>query len=140
MSLDPLEKDVDEPPLEQVHEHFPYEMDSFFRVCESRLVQAAQTVREGNFAMKLSEHVRSTHNQEGAVVLDILHGEMFRLNLVASRMLQLLEQGGTESEITERVSQEFGVDRQIVASHCSEFLAHLEKCHLLSPARIPSTR
>ena len=37
---------------------------------------------------RLSEQVRSTHNQDGAVVLDILHGQMFRLNLVGSRMLE----------------------------------------------------
>ena len=34
--------------------------------------------------MKLSAQLRSTHNQDGAIVLDILHGEMFRLNFVGS--------------------------------------------------------
>jgi hypothetical protein len=82
--------------------------------------------------MKLSEHLRSTHSQDGAVVLDILHGQMFRLNLVGSRMLELLKQGHTETEIAERVSREFGVGREIVASDLQEFLAHLEKHHLLS--------
>lgn len=84
--------------------------------------------------MKLPEHVRSTHGQDGAVVLDILHGQMFRLNLVGSRMLELLKQGHTEKEITEQLSQEFGVAREIVASDCKEFLAHLENHHLLCPA------
>jgi Coenzyme PQQ synthesis protein D (PqqD) len=90
--------------------------------------------------MKLSEHVRSTHNQDGAVVLDILHGQMFRLNLVASRMLDLLKQGRTETETAEQISQEFGVDREIVVSDLQEFLAHLEKHHLLNlnPPAIPS--
>lgn len=90
--------------------------------------------------MKLSEHVRSTHNQDGAVVLDILHGQMFRLNLVASRMLDLLKQGRTETETAEQISQEFGVDREIVVSDLQEFLAHLEKHHLLNlnPPTIPS--
>lgn len=82
--------------------------------------------------MKLPEHVRSTHNQDGAVVLDILHGQMFRLNLVGSRMLELLKQGHTETEIAARVSREFGVGPEIVLSDLQEFLTHLEKHHLLS--------
>ena len=81
--------------------------------------------------MKLSEHVRSTHNQDGAVVLDILHGQMFWLNLVASRMLELLKQGHTEAEITEQLSQEFGVTREIVTADLEEFLRHLERNRLL---------
>jgi hypothetical protein len=85
---------------------------------------------------RLREQVRSTHNQDGAVVLDILHGQMFRLNLVGSRMLELLKQGHTETEIVEQVGSEFSVDREIVASDLHEFLAHLEKNYLL--AVIPS--
>jgi coenzyme PQQ synthesis protein D (PqqD) len=90
---------------------------------------------------RISDQVRSTHNQDGAVVLDILHGEMFRLNLVGSRMLELLKQGHTETEIAEQVSQEFSVDREIVAADLHEFLAHLEKHRLLEldPARTLST-
>ena len=80
---------------------------------------------------RLSEEVRSTHNQDGAVVLDIRHGQMFRLNLVASRMLELLKRSHTETEIAEQISQEFGVDREIAAFDLCEFLTSLEKHHLL---------
>ena len=82
--------------------------------------------------MKLSEHVRSTHNEDGAVVLDILHGQMFRLNLVGSRMLELLKLGRSEREIANQVSQEFCIGREIVTSDFKEFLANLEKNHLLN--------
>jgi Coenzyme PQQ synthesis protein D (PqqD) len=82
--------------------------------------------------MKLSEHVRSTHSQDGAVVLDILHGQMFRLNLVASRMLELLKQSHTEREIVEQLSQEFGVEREIVATDVCEFLEQLRQHHILN--------
>jgi hypothetical protein len=85
----------------------------------------------GVFAMKLSEHMRSTHGQDGAVVLDILHGQMFRLNLVASRMLELLKQGHTETEIAEQLSKEFAVGREIVATDLKEFLSYLERNRLL---------
>ena len=77
--------------------------------------------------MKMSEHVRSTHSQDGAVVLDVLHGRMYRLNLVGSRMLELLKQDRTEQEIAEQLSQEFGVGRDIVAADLKEFLSHLHR-------------
>ena len=54
---------------------------------------------------RLSEQVRSTHNQDGAVVLDILHGQMFRLNLVGSRMLELLK-GGPHGKRDRRTDQQ----------------------------------
>jgi Coenzyme PQQ synthesis protein D (PqqD) len=82
---------------------------------------------------RLSEQVRSTHSQDGAIVLDILHGQMFRLNVAGSRILALLKQGHTEEEIAERVSQEFCVGRETVEIDLREFLAHLEKHHLLEP-------
>ena len=81
--------------------------------------------------MKLSEHVRSTHSQDGAVVLDILHGQMFRLNVVGSRMLELLKQGMTEAQIADAISRDSGAPREIVASDLREFLNHLERNHLL---------
>lgn len=81
--------------------------------------------------LKLSDELHSTHNQDGAVVLDVLHGQMFRLNLVGSRMLELIEQSFTETEIAERVSQEFSVSSEIVAADLREFLFHLEKYRLL---------
>jgi hypothetical protein len=81
--------------------------------------------------VKLSAQVRSTHNQDGAVVLDILHGQMYRMNLVGSRMLELLKQGYTEARIAEEISLEFGASRETVETDLREFFAHLEKHHLL---------
>jgi hypothetical protein len=89
--------------------------------------------------IRMSEHVRSTHNQDGAVVLDVLHGQMFRLNLVGSRILELLKQGYADNEITKQLSREFGVGRDVIASDLQEFLAHLEKHHLLSLRGTPTT-
>jgi hypothetical protein len=81
--------------------------------------------------LKLSDQVRSTHNQDGAVVLDIRHGQMFRLNLVGSRMLELLKQGCSEAWIANEISASFSVDRGFVEADLREFLAHLEKHCLL---------
>jgi hypothetical protein len=81
--------------------------------------------------VKLSAQVRSTHNQDGAVVLDILHGQMFRANFVGSRILELLREGRSESYIVEELTTEFAVQRETIATDVREFLTHLEKNHLL---------
>ena len=81
---------------------------------------------------KLSEQVRSTHTQDGAVVLDIRHGRMFRLNLVGSRMLELLKQGHSEPQIAEEIGREFGATREIVEPDLREFLTLLERHGLLA--------
>ena len=81
--------------------------------------------------LKLSGQVRSTHNQDGAVVLDVLHGQMYRLNFVGSRMLELLKQAYTEEQIADEISRAFGVARETVVTDLQEFLAHLQKHHLL---------
>ena len=83
--------------------------------------------------MKLSGHIRSTHNQDGAVVLDVRHGQMFRLNLVGSRIFELLKLGYPESRIAEEISREFGAARETVEADIREFLSHLEKHQLLEP-------
>jgi len=88
--------------------------------------------------MKLSEHVRSTHSQDGAVVLDILHGQMFRLNVVGSRMLELLKQGMTEAQIADAISRDSGAPREMVATDLREFLNHLERNHLLETRQATS--
>jgi hypothetical protein len=81
--------------------------------------------------MALSEHVRLTHSQDGAVVLDILHGKMFRLNVVGSRMLELVKQGLTEEHIANVISRDTGTPREVVAADLREFLDHLERNHLI---------
>jgi hypothetical protein len=96
------------------------------------LFKAIQQLEQGASVVKLSEHVRSTHNADGAVVLDILHGEMYRLNFVGSRMLELLKHGCTNVQIADAISREFGVARETVAADLEEFFEHLEKHKLLN--------
>jgi hypothetical protein len=80
---------------------------------------------------QICEYVRKTHSQDGGIVLDVKHGQMFRLNFVGSRMLELLKQGFSEPQIAVQISREFGADLEIVQTHLREFLAHLEKHNLL---------
>ena len=80
---------------------------------------------------RLPETVRTTHGSDGAVMLDIQQGQMFNLNLVGSRILELLKRGSTEAEIADRISREFSVDRDVAQNDLREFVEALKKHHLV---------
>ena len=80
---------------------------------------------------RLSDTVRSTHNQDGAIVLDVREGQMFNVNFVGSRILELLKSGYTESGIVDEIGREFGVSRNLAENDVREFLQTLKKCHLV---------
>jgi hypothetical protein len=82
--------------------------------------------------VRVAENVRSTHSNDGGIVLDILHGQMFRLNFVGSKILALLEQGSAEPEIAEQLAREFGIERAAAEADVREFVEILEKHHLLT--------
>ena len=80
---------------------------------------------------RVSDTVRSTHNRDGAIVLDVRQGQIFNLNFVGSRILELLKSGSSESAIVDEISLEFGVSRNLAENDVREFLQALEKCHLV---------
>jgi hypothetical protein len=80
---------------------------------------------------KVSDSVRSAHGQDGAIVLDVQQGQMFNLNLVGSRILQMLEKGKAEPVITAQISQEFGIREEIVRADLKEFVQTLARYGLL---------
>lgn len=80
---------------------------------------------------RVSEGVRSRHGQDGAIVLDVRQGQMFDLNRVGSRILELLESGSKEPDIVNLISHEFKVCRDVVESDVREFVEALRKHKLL---------
>jgi len=80
---------------------------------------------------RLSDTVRSTHSQDGAILLDVRQGQMFNINFVGSRILELLKNGSTESRIIDQISHEFSVSRELAENDVREFLQTLEKYHLV---------
>lgn len=80
---------------------------------------------------KVSDTVRSTHSQDGAVVLDIRQGEMFNLNPVGSRILELLKSGSTEAAVIDEISRQFNADRAEVKRDVQEFVASLQDHRLI---------
>lgn len=90
--------------------------------------------REGGASpmFRVSEGVRSTHGQDGAIVLDIHQGQMFNLNPVGSRILELLESGSAELEIVDTISREFGASREVVENDVREFVGSLKEHKLVA--------
>jgi hypothetical protein len=80
---------------------------------------------------RVSDTVRSTHGQDGAIVLDIRQGQMFNLNFVGSRILTLLKEGFTESAIVDKISQEFEVSREIAGYDVRKFIDALKELDLV---------
>jgi len=60
---------------------------------------------------------------------------MFRLNFVGSKILELLRQGRTESEIAQELVVEFGIDRTAAEADVREFVATLKKNLLICAGR-----
>lgn len=81
---------------------------------------------------RVSDTVRSTHGQDGAIVLDIRHGQMFNLNVVGSRILELLKNGASESAITDDISQTFEVSRDVAERDVREFIDALKEHELVN--------
>lgn len=80
---------------------------------------------------RVSDGVRSTHGQNGAIVLDIEQGQMFNVNLVGARILELLGSGSDDSEIMNVISHEFSTCQEAVENDVREFIALLKKHKLI---------
>ena len=81
---------------------------------------------------RVSDGVRSTHGQDGAIVLDVQQGQLFNLNRVGSRILELLESGSAESDIVNVISRDFNSSREVVENDVREFIESLRKHKLVS--------
>ena len=95
-------------------------------------LQTTDRAEWGEPMYRVSEGVRSTHGQDGAIVLDVQQGQMFNLNCVGSRILELLESGAEEPKIVDVISQEFNGKPELVGKDVHEFIEALRKHKLVS--------
>ena len=75
--------------------------------------------------------VRSTRNEDGEIVLDIDHGQMFRLNPVAALILESLGKGCAESEIAQEIARQYNISEETASADIREFLKSLEEHKLV---------
>jgi Coenzyme PQQ synthesis protein D (PqqD) len=84
---------------------------------------------------RISDTIRQTQTVDGGVLLDVHHGQMFCLNLVGARILELMQRGCDESHIAEEISRDYGVSKELVQAHVADFIETLHKHHILQPIR-----
>lgn len=81
---------------------------------------------------RVSDTLRATHSQDGAILLDVQQGQIFNLNLVGSKILELIKNGEAESDIVKVISREFNAGREVVENDVRQFIESLEKHKLVS--------
>jgi hypothetical protein len=82
--------------------------------------------------LNTSDTVRSTKTEDGRVLLDVRHGQMFSVNVVGSKILELLEQGWDEPRIAEEISRTYTVGIDVVHADIHDFIESLRKHEILS--------
>ena len=84
---------------------------------------------------RISDTIRRTETVDGGILLDVHHGQMFCLNVVGAKILELMQRGYDESRIAEDISCAYSMDRNTVRRDVAEFIESLNKHHILQPIR-----
>jgi hypothetical protein len=90
--------------------------------------------------MRVSENVRTTITQDGAVLMNIKGGHMITLNPIGSIIWQQLSDGRSPEQIADRLASEFGIPREQASADVNEFLEQLEAQHLIESAESSGSR
>jgi hypothetical protein len=80
---------------------------------------------------RISDTIRRTQTADGGVLLDIHHGQMFSVNVVGAKILELLEAGSGEAEIADQISGAYATDIETVRTDVHEFIEALNRHHIL---------
>ena len=80
---------------------------------------------------EVSVGVRSTRNEDGGIVLDIGQGLMFRLNTIGVLILEFIQEGFNQTDITQEVARRYSVNIKEVETDVRDFLEMLRKHHLI---------
>ena len=90
--------------------------------------------------MKISEHVRTTITQDGAVLMNVKGGHMITLNPTGAIIWQQLSEGRLPEQIAGHLSSEFGIPQEQTLADVNEFLEQLEAQHLIEPSESADSR
>jgi hypothetical protein len=84
---------------------------------------------------RISDTIRRTETADGGILLDVHHGQMFCLNIVGSKILELMQRGYDESRIAAEISRQYRVSGDIARTDVLDFIETLHKHHILQPIR-----
>ena len=74
---------------------------------------------------RMSETIRIVPARDGQIVLDISRGQVLYLNATAALIVDQLQRGKSESEISEVIGNQFHVSREAAKGDIEEFLRSL---------------
>jgi coenzyme PQQ synthesis protein D (PqqD) len=80
---------------------------------------------------KISHSVRSTRTKDGRILLDVGRGQMFSLNVVGSKILEMIEQGWDEARIAEEISRAYPTTIEVARTDVHDFIEALLKVSIL---------
>jgi hypothetical protein len=72
-----------------------------------------------------THRLRAVTSKDGAVLFDLEHDRLLKLNSVAAEMWRQLSAGSTESEVIENIAEQYGVDKQRVAADLRALLVKI---------------
>jgi hypothetical protein len=75
----------------------------------------------------LPADVEPTRSDDGAVVLDLEHDRLLKLNPVGVEIWELLRAGGTETQVVAKIAQKYGVDHRRVAGDVRALLRRISE-------------
>lgn len=85
---------------------------------------------------RISDAIRKTQTMDGGILLDVHHGQMFCLNIVGAKILELMQRGYDESRIADEISRDYGASREVVRADVIEFIEALHKNHILATTHV----
>ena len=88
-----------------------------------------------NQMFHLSDTIRRSKTEDGGILLDVHHGQMFCLNVVGAKILDLMQRGYDESRIADEISRDYGANKDVVRADVVEFIEALYRHHILQPVR-----
>jgi Coenzyme PQQ synthesis protein D (PqqD) len=89
--------------------------------------------QEAAFMKPLTDSIRRVSSPDGAIVMDLGRGTMFRVNPLGARIIDLLDSEDSPRQIASRISAEFGVPLDVVEADVAEFLDALAAHGVLDP-------
>lgn len=80
---------------------------------------------------RIAETVRIVPARDGQILLDIGRGQVLHLNATAALIIEELQRGRNEGEISEVIAHQFNVSREAVNRDVAEFMKSLADRGLL---------
>jgi hypothetical protein len=81
--------------------------------------------------LTISDTIRRTETPDGGILLDVERGQIFCLNVVGSKIVELLDRGYDEAYIADQIGAAYGTDINTVRGDVQAFLKALNQHRIL---------